>query len=222
MASLRLLCVIPLAACAASTNDVTVSLAPDVVSSLDGKLAVHTVVLADREPTAGAKVELTVDYTDRNGTTHAIAPVDGKTDSTGVFDAELDGLQWDGTGAVTAAVPGTKLTDVATFAVLDRTPPQATIEPPANNTVRIGTDVTIMVHVTDEIGVSQVWFEWGGNQGRQRSTVVASGATDAMIPFDFQVPDTAGAGTTISLYALAEDLSGNQGAAMSIDVTAMP
>ena len=227
MSYLRLVCLAlaPLAACAASTNDITITLAPDVVSSIDGKLSVHAIVLADREPQSGKSVDLAVDYTDRNGTAHAITAMGGKTDKTGAFDTELDGLSWDGTGTVTATVTGTMVSDAATFAVLDRTPPQATIVPPANNQVKVNTDITIQVHATDEIGVSQVWFEtdrfgggFGGNGGAHTS-IVASGSTDVMVGFDFQVPDTATIGSMITLYALAEDLSGNQGAAQPVTLT---
>ena len=211
------LCCALLAGCAASTNDVSVTLAPEVISSIDGKLDVHALVLADADPQPSKRVDIAVDYTDRNGTAHTIAPVDGTTDKTGAFDAQLTGLTWDGSGTVTVTVTGTKISNVATFAVLDRTPPKATIEPPA--TVRVGMDTTVNVHVTDEIGVSQVWFEWDGPNGRARSTVVASGSTDTMVGFDLAVPDTVAVGTTLTLYALAEDLSSNQGAAMPIMVT---
>lgn len=227
MSSLRLLCLAPLAACAASTNDVTIALAPDVVSSIDAKLAVHAIVFADREPQPGKSVDLAVDYTDRNGNPHAITVAGGKTDKTGALDAEVDGLMWDGYGTVTATVTNTMISDVASFAVLDRTPPKATIEPPANNQVRVNSQITIQVHVTDEIGVSQVWFETDRNgggfgNGGARSSVVASGATDTMVGFDFQVSDTATIGSTITMYALAEDLSGNQAAAQPITVTVAP
>jgi hypothetical protein len=218
----------PLAACAAGTNDVFVQLAPDVVSSLDGTVAVHATVLADRTPSPEESVEVSVDYTDRNGTPHTIAPVDGKTDKAGVFDATLSGLTWDGTGTVKVdvlagtaplKVDGKPVEADATFAVLDRTPPVVTIVPPANNQVRINTTTTVQVHVTDEIGVSQVFLEWDGNQGRQRSSFVATGATDTMVGFDFQVPDTATIGSTIMLYALAADMSGNEAAAQPVTVT---
>src|SRR5512140_2371013 len=62
-------------ACSASTNDVEITLAPDVVSSLDGTLAVHAIVLGDREPMSGVSVDITVDYKDRKGVAHAIDPV---------------------------------------------------------------------------------------------------------------------------------------------------
>lgn len=220
-------------ACTAGTDDVLVTLAPDVISSIDGSLSVHAVVLADRAPAAGEHVQISVAYEDRNGTPHAIAPVDGVTDDSGAFDATLTGLSWDGTGTVKVGVTsgeagsaalmvdGKPLEATATFAVLDRTPPVVSITPPANNQVKRG-DNTIKVHVTDEIGTSQVFFEstgQNGNNNRERSTVVASGSTDAMVEFNVQVNDTATVGSTITLYALAADLSGNEAAAMPVTVT---
>jgi len=208
-----------LAGCAPDTNNVTVQLAPEVISSIDGTLAVRALALADREPAAGELVHLAVDYRDRNGTAHAIAPVDGETDPTGVFEATVTGLTWDGTGTVTASIDGTDLTGAATFAVLDRTPPSVSIVPPANNQVRIGNDVSITVKVTDEIGISQVFFEASAGQ-RDRSTVIASGATDTSVTFDFRIENVA-TGTMVTLYALAADLSGNQGAARPVSITAV-
>jgi hypothetical protein len=201
--------------CAASTNDVLVTVAPEVISSLDGTAAVHVIVLADRDPVAKKPVAITADYTDRNGGAHAITEVDGITDAKGAFDATLTGLMWDGTGTVTVA--SGKVTGDATFAVLDRTPPKATISPPA--TARVGQDTTAMVHATDEIGVSQVIFETDSGITRGRSTIIASGASDATIAFDFAIPDTVTVGSTITLYALAADLSGNEGAAQPVTVT---
>ena len=221
MTKLHLLLYLPLVACAADADGVVIQLSPDVVSSIDGTLGVHAIVLAEREPVADTALDITVEYTDRNGTPHMITPVSGKTDGNGAFDATLTGLTWDGTGSVTAAIPG-GAEATATFAVLDRTPPAVTIMPPANGQVRLGQDVTIQVHVTDEIGVSQVFFEWNGQFARERSTVLASGSTDAMVGFDFAVPDNAAVGSMLTLYALAGDLSGNQAAAQPVTVTVAP
>jgi hypothetical protein len=218
MTKLRLLLFVPLVACA-ETNDVVIQLAPEVISSLDGTLSVHTIVLADRSPMAEETVDLAVEYTDRNGMAHPIAPVSGVTDDKGVFDAELTGLTWDGVGTVTATVAGGAAEASATFAVLDRTPPVVTITPPTASQVRAQQDITIQVHITDEIGVSQVFFEWSGQnqQGRDRSSVIASGSTDATVSFDLRVPDQIG--SMVTLYALGADLSGNQAAAPPITVT---
>jgi hypothetical protein len=216
-----MLALTPLVACANDPNYVEVQLAPEVISSIDGTLAVHALVYHDSDLVSeGKAVAVTVDYTDRNGTAHAIQEVDVKTDKRGAIDATFQGLTWDGTGTVKA----TAATGVgeATFSVLDRTPPVLTITPPANSTIRVNQGASIQVHVTDEIGVSEVFFEassggGGGNGSRQRSTVVASGSTDAMVSFDYQANDTQ-VGQTVTFYALASDLSSNQAAATPITV----
>ncbi|MCX5748337.1 MAG: hypothetical protein NT062_38280 [Proteobacteria bacterium] len=210
------------------TNDATIELAPDLVSSIDGTLSVRATALADRAPAPDEKFTISVEYTDRNGTPHAIDPVDGTTGTDGSFSTDLTGLSWDGTGTVTATLAGATIAAAATFAVLDRTPPKVTIVPPTNLHVRQNTDLTIQVHVIDEIGVSQVFFETAGqtgnnnNNNRQRSTVVASGTTDAMIGFDMTISQNATVGSTITVYALAADLSGNQAAATPITLTVDP
>lgn len=204
-------------ACTTDPNEVLVALAPNIVSSLDGTLSVRATLLADREPVAAEPMEVVVDYIDRSGTVHTIAPASGATDDKGVFTATLTGLTWDGSGTVT--VSGAGVDGTASFAVLDRTPPQVTITPPVADQVRRGTDIQVQVHVTDEIGVSQVFF---GTSDRSRDrSLIASGAGDLTFDFDFQVPDLA-PGATVMLFALAEDLSGNQGAAMPITVTVVP
>jgi hypothetical protein len=218
---------VALAACAPSTNDIVIELAPEVVSSIDGTISVHTIAFADTETASGEKISLAVDYTDRNGTPHVIDPVDGKTDSKGAFDATISGLAWDGTGTVTATI-GKDVVSTATFAVLDRTPPALTITPPAASSVRLGADLKIAVHVTDEIGISEVFFESSGNGGqgnngnRDRSTLVASGSADTTVSFDLTVSNNLTVGSTFTVYALAADLSGNQQAATPITLTVVP
>jgi hypothetical protein len=213
----------PLGACA-TTNDVAIELAPDLISSIDGRLAVHVLALSDRDPVADDKIDVTVDYTDRNGTAHAIDPLTGKMDANGAFEGTFEGLKWDGTGTVTATVHGGdgEVAGTATFAVLDRTPPVITITPPS--VFRINQDTTVTVHITDEIGISQVYFEaafsgngGNGNGNRQRSTVVSSGLLDANLSFDLRAQDTQ-VGATVTLYALGSDLSGNQAAAKPVSI----
>lgn len=208
-----------LTACGADTNAISIELAPDIVSSLDGTLSVSTTAFADREVAEAETVDIAVDYTDRNGIAHAIAPAQGTTDASGAFDVTLEGFTFDGTGTVTASIAGTDVQASATFAVLDRTPPTVTITPPTS--VTRGNDIRVDIHVTDEIGVSQVFFETdgNGNNNRDRGTVVASGATDTTVTFEFQVGDNTPIGSMITLYALAADLSGNQAAAAPITVT---
>lgn len=212
------LCALPATtACTSGPTEVVVQLAPDVVSSLDGTLAVRAIVLGDQTPIAGEPLQLAVDYTDRSGTPHSIASISGTTDDVGSFEATFEGLTWDGHGTVTATGGG--IEGAATFAVLDRTPPKVEITPPAASTVRRGSDLTVAVHATDEIGISQVFF---GSTVRARDrSLVTSGASDLTLDFDFTVPDQP-AGTTFQLFALAEDLSGNQGAATPITLTVVP
>ena len=215
-----LLFALPLAACASDPNYIDVQLAPEVISSIDGTLAVHALVYSDTNLVGDGKaVTLSLDYTDRNGTARAIAPIQGTTDKRGAVDGVFQGLMWDGTGTVTATA-ATGTVGTATFAVLDRTPPDVTITPPAM--VRVNQNATFQVHVTDEIGVSEVFFEAsnggnGGNGNRQRSTVVASGSTDAMVSFDYQANDTQ-VGQMVTFYALGSDLSSNLAAAAPVTV----
>jgi len=221
-----------LTACGPDTNAISVNLAPEVISSIDGTLSIHAVALADREPAPDERIGIAVEYTDRNGVAHPIDPVDDVTDAAGAADFTLTGFTFDGIGAVTAQVlsggsgseplttGGVPVETVATFAVLDRTPPKVTIVPPANSQIRAGQDLQVTVHAQDEIGISQVFFETqgsggNGNNNRDRSTVVASGSTDAMLSFTVSAQDNQ-IGSTITLFSLAADLSGNQAAAASV------
>ncbi len=115
---LRLLALLPAVGCAANANDVIVTLQPEVISSQDGMLGVHAVVLGDNAPKEAQAVTITVDYKDRNGTAHMIAPFDGKTDKSGAIDNTFTGLTWDGTGTVTVQVGTKGPSGTATFAVL--------------------------------------------------------------------------------------------------------
>jgi DNA-binding beta-propeller fold protein YncE len=205
-------------------NGVIVELSPEVISSIDGTTTVEMLVIEDRTPLAGQAVRISVAYTDRNGVDHAIDGVEGETDSRGAFSAVLTGLAWEGTGTVTAEVidvPDVSAT--ATFAVLDRTPPVVEILPPTDDLhVGPGLPLEVEVRVQDEIGVAEVWFEAAGEVDRNRSTVIASGSTDATVPFRMDVPGDALAGPTITLYAMASDLSGNLAAAEPIVLTVDP
>ena len=169
------LALLPTAACVGDPSEIVVSLAPDVVSSLSGELTVRAIVLADRTPIEGEPLEISVDYADRGGVAHAIAPVSGTTDGTGAFEATLAGMTWDGRGTV--LVTGAGIEGTASFAVLDRTPPTVTLTAPVAATVRRGQDITIDVHVTDEIGVSQVWF--GSSLRARDRSLIASGTMSA-------------------------------------------
>ncbi|MBA3395325.1 MAG: hypothetical protein H0T89_21935 [Deltaproteobacteria bacterium] len=123
---------------------------------------------------------------------------------------------------MTARIAGTTIEASATFAVLDRTAPQVTITPPASTQVRAGADLKILVRVVDEIGISRVLFETAGIVTGDDSTVVASGTMDTSLSFDVSVPDNATVGSKITLYALAADLSQNEGAAAPVTLTVVP
>ena len=100
---------------------------------------------------------------------------------------------------------------------MDRTPPVVTIQPPtADLRVGPGLPLQIIVDVTDEIGVSQVTLEAAGELTSIEQTIVASGAGTASVLFSLEVPFGALSGPTITLYALAADLSGNLAAATEV------
>lgn len=217
-----------LGACA-TTDNVTVELAPNLISSIDGQAAFRVQAFAGGELIGGDPIDVAVEYVDRNGTSHAITALAGTIADDGSLEGEFSGLTWDGSGTVTAVVHGGSgdVTGSATFAVLDRTPPKLSIIGPASHSVRINDETTVMVHVEDEIGISQVFFEasfsnnpTGGNT-RARGTVIASGSLASDVPFDLRAQDTQ-IGDTITLYALAADLSGNQAAAAPVTLTVVP
>jgi hypothetical protein len=216
---------IPLAAaaCAGAPNTIEVSLAPSLISSLDGRTTVTALVADNTTPLADTSVQVAIEYTDRTGTPHAIDPIDGTTNQRGVFTATIEGLAWDGTGLITVNA-GTQSGEAA-FAVLDRTPPKVTILPPTtDNRVGPGLPIDIRVHVTDEIGVGQVILDatggFGGNGGR--SSTLVSGTQDGTVTFRLDVPGGAQPGPTLVLYALATDLSGNSAAAIPVTLTVDP
>lgn len=219
---------LPLVACA-TTDDVVVELAPDLLSSLDGTMSLRATALSEGDPHGGDKIDITVAYTDRNGTDHAIEPLTGSVNDAGVFEGELAGLDWEGSGVVTAVVhtDDGDVEGTATFAVLDRTPPTLTIEPPAGGQVRVNSETTITVHAADEIGISQVVFEaqfsndQNNGNNRSRSSVVASGSLATDLKFSLRTNDTQ-AGQMVTLYALGSDLSGNQVAAMPVTISIIP
>jgi len=212
-----------LAACAGPPSTVEVALAPAVISSLDGRTTVTALVADHTTPLSEQSVQVTIDYTDRNGTAHPIDPINGTTNERGVFTTTIEGLAWDGTGTIT--VTAASETGEAVFAVLDRTPPKVTILPPTTDLrVGPGLPIDIQVHVTDEIGVGQVILDatggFGGGGGR--SSTLVSGTQDGTVTFRLDVPNGAQPGPTLVLYALATDLSGNSAAAMPITLTVDP
>lgn len=204
-------------ACTSEPTDVVVTLAPNFISSLNGSTEVQAVVLSDSDTLSDEPLEITVAYTDRNGLAHEITPATGTSDERGVVTAVLTGLTWDGGGTVTVAAGAVE--GQASFAVIDRSPPRVTITVPGSGTVPRDGEVTIQVHAVDEIGISQVLF--GASDRSRDQNRIASGAADVTLSFDFEVPDV-NPGTTLQLFALAEDLSGNQGTAVPVTVTVGP
>lgn len=214
--------VIALVGCTGDPTDVKVELSPAVISSLDGTTTVHAIVVNETTPLDDEPVRVTVAYTDRNGTVHAIDPVDGRTDTQGQFQTTLEGLAFDGTGTVTVEAT-TGVLGIATFAVLDRTPPKIEILPPTtDNRVGPGLPLDLQVHVTDEIGVSEVTIDGVGTIFGSRSTVVPSGALDTTLTFRTSIPAGAAPGPTVRVFALARDLSGNIAAAAALTLTVDP
>lgn len=217
MRSLRLFLIL-CAACTGPVDNVQVELSPTVISSLDGSTTVTALVASESSPLADTAVQMAVTYTDRNGTPHDIAPVTGTTDERGIFKATIEGLTWDGVGQVDVTADG--IVGSATFSVLDRTPPAIEILPPTTDgKVGAGLPVDVRVHVTDEIGVSFVVFDSDGNQRIRRDSLGGAGQPDVTLTFRIQVPQGAQNGSTITLHALASDLSGNLAAAAPLTLT---
>lgn len=222
MPRLRWLSLALLVACTGAPNNVEVQLAPAVISSLDGSTVVTALVAADTTPLEDVAVRMTVEYVDRNGTPREIAPVDGTTDHRGIFTSTITGLSWDGVGEVTVTHDEAS-TGTATFSVLDRTPPVIEIlSPTVDNHVGPGLPLDVQVHVTDEIGISSITLDATGRIDGGRTTVVASGTQDTTLTFRLDVDPDAPAGQTITLYALASDLSGNLQAAQPLELIVDP
>jgi hypothetical protein len=211
-----------MAGCTGDADNIELSLAPNLISSLDGSTTLTALVAAGTTPLSGEDVHVSVVYTDRNGTPHDIAPIDGKTEGNGAFTGQIAGLTWDGTGTI--SVTSGAASASATFTVLDRTPPTVEILPPTTDLkVGPGLPLEVAVHVTDEIGISRVILDSNGTiNNNTRETVVGSGSQDTTVTFRMSVPQNATTGPTIQLYALAEDLSGNISVATAITLTVDP
>lgn len=216
---IHVLAICVLAACA-SPSAVEIELAPSVISSLDGTTTLTALLVDDNAtPTSGQAVHVAVAYTDRNGMTHDVPAIDGKTNDRGVFVTTLSDLTWEGTGTVTVT-SGAKVTGAATFAVLDRTPPKVTILNPTTDLhVGPGLPVDVQVHAVDEIGIASVSFDTDA-AGGGTTRILASGTTDTTLTFRITVP--ANQTGTIQLFALAQDLSGNRAAAVPLTLTIDP
>lgn len=216
----------------AGPDRVTLSLTPDVLSSERGELLAEATVANGSLGLANWSVRLKVDYTDRNGTAHDIAPVTDKSDGIGLVAASFPGLTWEGAGSVTAELLDGKgepvldadkapITATAGFAVLDQSPPEVSITSPATGAHVPRGRFQVKIAFSDEIGVSQVYVQattlTGGNFDRTRSSIVASGTTTGTAQFEFDAGNVPN-GETISVFAMAADMSGNLAVAPSISL----
>lgn len=219
--------------CGPGPNRIELSLAPDLIASTIGTLGATATVYSNKDTTSGFSVAFDVAYKDRNGMPHNIAAISDITDVAGQANASFAGLIFEGSGTVTAKVldnQGAAILDdlkqplqtTASFGVLDLSPPQVTITSPANGAhFAMNTQYTITVRATDEIGVSQVYTQTSrsnsGNGGNGSSSRIASGASDVTAKFD---ADTGGNATnTITIYAMAADMSGNLGVATPVVIS---
>jgi hypothetical protein len=221
--------------CGAPAPDhVTLALAPDVVSSESGTLAAQAVVLNGNSELKGWTVKLHADYADRNTTMHAVDDASEKSDGVGHVLGSFSGLKWEGSGTVTASVldaagapaldaQKNPITASATFSVLDESPPTLMItSPAAGATVSRTNGLTINVSATDEIGVSQVYVQVATANGntnldRTRSTI-ATGSTTVNGEFQFDTGNI-NTGTSVTIYAMAADMSNNLGVATPVTIT---
>ncbi|MBL9004335.1 MAG: hypothetical protein JNJ46_08820 [Myxococcales bacterium] len=213
--------------CGPGPNRMELALAPDLIASTIGTLGATATVYSNKDSTSGVHVAFDVAYKDRNGVPHTIAGISDATDVAGQAKASFAGLIFEGSGTVTAKAldsQGAVILDdmknplqaTATFGVLDLSPPQVAITSPANGAhFAMNAQYTITVRATDEIGVSQVYTQTsrsnGGTGGNASSSRITSGAADVTVRVD---ADTGGNPTnTITIYAMAADLSGNLGVA---------
>ncbi len=214
---------------------VKLMLAPDVISSESGTLKAQANVLAGDTQLDGWTVKLHVDYQDRNDAMHAVDDAMDKSDNTGLVVGTFTGLKWEGAGTVTASLldkagnpaldtKKNPITSQATFSVTDESPPVVMITSPAIGATvsRANGTMTVNVSATDEIGVSQVYVQVATsmsntNLDRTRSTI-ATGSTSVTGQFGFDTGNV-NAGTMVTIYAMAADMSGNLGVATPVTVT---
>ncbi len=227
--------------CGGSPDRVEISVTPDVVSSQSGTLtAKATVYGGTAAASSNIPVLLHVDYTDRNGTAHSVPDQTAKTNDAGEVEVDFTGLTFEGVGTITASAlddKGQPLVDSAkqpittkgTFSVLDLSPPVVTITSPApNSTVSNQQQFTVTVAAADEIGVSETFFQAiSGQNGnlklnRTGSRINGSGSTSVTIQYQVDTQQNLNVGDTITLTAMATDLSGNIGVAPAVNVTVGP
>ncbi len=95
-----------------------------------------------------------------------------------------------------------------------------------------GVQFTVTVAAADEIGVSQTYFQavsgTGGNLTLNRTGSRINGSGSTSVSTDYEVGQGGGnqqglkAGDTITLTAMAVDLSGNIGVALAVNVIVGP
>ena len=238
--------------CGGSPDRVEISVSPDIVSSQSGTLTAKATVFGGSAGVSAVPVLLHVDYTDRNGTAHPIQDVTAKTNEVGEAEVDFTGLTFEGVGTITATALDDKnqpLVDSAkqpvitkgTFSVLDLSPPVVTITNPAANatvgsaSAQNGFQFTVTIAAADEIGVSQTFFQavsgQNGNLTLNRTGSRINGSGSTSVTIDYQVGGQGGggggngnmkAGDTITLTAMATDLSGNIGVAPAVNVVVGP
>ena len=196
-------CLTLVAACAGDPSIIYIELSPSVISSLDGTTTV-TALISDVEPLLGPE-RISTAYRDRNGTPHEVAPVEGTTDARGVIERPSR-ASWDGVGTVT--VEASAAESVATFSVLDRTPPRIEILPPTTDG-RPDPAAARRAGASDrrdrrQRGHARYQRPDPGERALHRA---CSGAPDTTLTFRMSIPTNAQPGPTIELQALASDLA---------------
>ncbi len=226
--------------CGGAPDRVEISVTPDVVSSQSGTLTAKATVFGGAAGVSAIPVLLHVDYIDRNGTAHPVQDMTAKTNEVGEVEVDFTGLTFEGVGTITASAlddKGQPLVDSAkqpittkgTFSVLDLSPPVVTItNPAANSTVSNQQQFTVTVAAADEIGVSETFFQAVSGQNgnlklnRTGSRINGSGSTSVTIQYQVDTQQNLNVGDTITLTAMATDLSGNIGVAPAVNVTVGP
>lgn len=200
-------------------DGLVLDLAPELVSSLDGATVLTARAYRGGSPVAGVELAVDVAYTDRNGVEHEVAADGGVTDARGELRLPLGGLAWEGVGTVTVAGDGVE--GRIDFVVLDESPPTVEVRPP-NGDGRVGRGLPIEVEVVvdDEIGVAELTLEADGEVRSSTTAIVPAGASSVWLRLD--VPPSAAAGPSITLRAVATDLSGNRAVAEPVGLTVDP
>lgn len=165
----------------------------------------------------GQPLRLTLKCVDRYGTQQPDQLVSGETGPSGVFQADFQGLPLQGKGLVTAEVLGVDpaITTSASFLLFDVKAPTVAIQA---TPVGPGLPTEVRVSFSDEIGISSVTLQATGALDGTFSRVLAAGTKQGSLTFSFDIPLTVSNGDTLTLYALATDLSGNMTTAVPVTV----